>query len=256
MTIKDIESKVDERIKEGTPFSRQELMREYLKIYRGCITGDLVIDYAKKYDINIQNPNSRLYKIFKYLKTGKRFLEKDVIWLIEKDFMQHFSNLSIEYNIREAEFYLLDYKKRKNLWSIVNASSHFRKANKPAESINTISKLNFKAIRNLKLKSALLITQGGAYRDLKNFDEALKCAKKGYDHDLKSYYPCTLFGAVYYEKGNYQLGAKWYLKAERKGASIKVIENEIKSIYNRKTKKEKEELKKYLLNSDNYYTWL
>lgn len=258
MTRKDIEAKVNERIKAGTAFSKNELMKKYLKIYSKQLNTleDNVITYAKKFDIEIYNLSSKLYKIFKYIKTGKRFLDNDVLWLIEKEFMESKNKLSIEYNLREASFYIKEYEQKKDLWLIVNASSHFRKSNNSNKSIEIIEKINFNEIKDKCLKSALIITQGGAYRDLKEFDKALKNAKKGYDWNPKDYHPCTLFGALYYEKHEYSLGDKWYSKAKENGAKSDIIEKDIYSIYKKKKGKEKEKLKEHLEKSDSYYAWL
>lgn len=258
MTRKDIETKVNERIKAGTSFSKNELMKEYFKIYSKQLntSEDYIITYAKKFDVKIFNSSSKLYKIFKYIQMGKRFLEDDILWLIEKNFMLPKSKLSIEYNSREANFYMKEYEEKKDLWLIVNASSHFRKANKSTKSIEIIEQINFSKIKDTSLKSALIITQGGAYRDLRKFDKALENAKKGYDWNPKDYHPCTLFGALYYEKGEYSLGDKWYSKAKENGAKLDIIEKDLYSIYKKKIGVEKEKLKKHLEKSDYYYNWL
>ncbi|MDD2887425.1 MAG: hypothetical protein PHY66_06445 [Aliarcobacter sp.] len=258
MTRKDIEAKVDERIKAGTAFSKNELMKKYLKIYSGQLntSEDEVITYAKKFDIEIYNSTSKLYKIFKYIKTGKRFLDNDILWLIEKEFMKSKNKLSIEYNRREANFHIKEYEQKKDLWFIVRASSHFRKSNQPNKSIEIIEKINFNEIKDTYLKSALIITQGGAYRDIKELDKALKNAKKGYDWNSKDYHPCTLFGALYYEKHQYFLGDKWYLKAKENGAKDDIIEKDIYSIYQKRKGKDKEKLREHLKKSDYYYDWL
>lgn len=209
-----------------------------------------IITFARKYDINIHNINSNLYNIFKRIKTGKRFSKEDIIWLRDKDFLR--DKLQMEYNKREVKFYLNEYAEKKTLWSLVNASAHLRKIENSKKAIDLINNINFKKIKNMNLKSALVITQGGAYRDLGKLDEALKNAEKGHNYNPSSFHPCTLLGAIYYETGRLDLGRKWFSKAEENGAQINSIDSEILSIFKRTKGKERAKLKEHLLKIDSY----
>ncbi len=85
----------------------------------------------------------------------------------------------------------------------------------------------------------------------------MKNAQKGFSFDPSSFYPCTLFGAIYYEMGNYSLGDKWFSKAMENGAEIDNIDSELRSIFKRTKGKERVELKKHLLKMDSSrYRWV
>lgn len=218
---------------------------------------DSVIQYAKKYDIDIKYPNSRLYKIFQYIKKGKRFLKEDMAWLIRNNFLDKKRALLLEYHYREAEYYKNNYSKSKNLWDIVNASSHYRKAKMPEVAIPLVDNIVFKKIKSNSLKSALIVTQGGAYRDLLNLDKALENANKGFNYDSLSFHPCTLLGAVYYQMRKFSLGDKWYARAVKNGATVESVDSEIRAIYKSTKGKEREEFKRHLLNIDSCrYHWV
>ena len=259
MTKKQIEKEIAERVKNGSIFSKSELRREYTRIHCNRNSGKYRQHNNSKYtyDITINNPNSKLNNIIKQIKNGKRFEQRDVIWLQSKGYLHSKSKLGIEYNSREAKFYLQQFSQKNNLWHLVNASSHLRKANNSQKAIQLINNVNFNKINNKSLKSALLITQGGAYKDIHQFDEALKNAQKGYSFNPTSFHPCTLFGAVYYELGRLDMGNKWFQKAIDNGANTDGVDSEIKSIYKRAKGKNKIELKKHLLKIDSYrYGWV
>jgi len=224
---------------------------------RNIRQNDSVIQYAKKYDIDIKYPNSKLYKIFQYIKKGKRFLKEDITWLIRNNFLYKKRALLLEYHYREAEYYKNNYSKSGNLWDIVNASSHYRKAKMPKIAISLVDNIVLKKIKSNSLKSALTITQGGAYRDLLDLDKALENANKGFNYDSLSFHPCTLFGAVYYQMRKFSLGDKWYAKAVKNGANTESVDSEIRAIYKSTKGKEREEFKRHLLGIDSArYHWV
>lgn len=215
-----------------------------------------IIDYAlKKYRISINKSNVKLLDIFKRIKEGKRFLEKDVAFLISENYLKQKRLLFIEYHLREAKYYVTEYSLKKDLWNIVNACSSYRKAEKPQEALKITKIKNISKIQIQTLKFAMLITQGGAYRDLGELDKAIKNAKEVFNREPNNFRPCTLLGAVYYDKGEYSLGQEWFDKAEKRGALKANIDAEIKSIYRRM--KEKKTFKKHLLEIDSdRYKWL
>ena len=205
-----------------------------------------------KYDLKIYKPNSLLHKIIKRIDMGKRFSKKDTLWLYSRGFLK--DRLKVEYHRREAKYYLSCYSLKKDIWDLINASSHLRKSHQSKKALFETSKVKISKIK--KVKSALSVTRGGAYRDLKELDEALKFAQKAYDFEPTSFHPCTLFGAVYFEMGKYDLGTKWFNKAEENGADIDGIDSEIKSIIKNANGKKIEELKQHLLKIDSErYHW-
>jgi len=210
-----------------------------LNRYRKCS----IMKFAEQYNISIQNKKSKLFYIFKEMTQGKRILPENFVWLVQKGFMNQ--NLRIEFHKREAIYYEENYRKKKDLWSLVNACSHLRKSKDSMKSIKLINNLNFSKIKSKQLKSALLITQGGAYRDLGYLDDTLRNAEKGFNLTPKSFYPCTLQGAIYYQKGQFGLGDKWFAKAIENGATQESLDSELNSIYRQSKGKEKENLKKH-----------
>jgi tetratricopeptide (TPR) repeat protein len=251
VTKQQIKIIVDKRIKEGTAFSREELTRTYTMNNPPVIIKDKIIEYAEEYNIDIKDKNSKLYKIFQNMIKGKRFIKEDIIWLENKHFFHE--KLKLEYHKREADYYEKKYLQDKDLWNIVNASSQYRKARLSKKSIKLVNEIAFKNIKENRLKSALIVSQGGAYRDIKKLDKAFENAQKGFSYDNSSFHPCTLYGALYYETGKYALGEKWFSKAIENGAKVNNVNSEITSIFKRTKGKEREKLKKYLDAIDKSY---
>lgn len=138
-----------------------------------------------------------------------------------------------------------------DLWDLVNASSHFRKANL---SENAIEKLNanrkYADQQDDKSRSAYYVTLGGATRDIGERDKALKYAKLGYKLSPNNYRPCTLLGALYMEGFNVEEGHKWYSLAEKLGANVHGVNNEIIQILSNLSRKEKLDMINRLLSMD------
>jgi hypothetical protein len=55
--------------------------------------------------------------------------------------------------------------------------------------------LNLEKIKENKLKSALLTTRGGAFRDIEELDKAEKCARQAIEYQPNSHHPYTLNGS-------------------------------------------------------------
>ena len=210
---------------------------------------------GSKYGIYIRNPNSRLYKIVKRIENGMRFIEKDVIWLSQRGFLD--GEIKSEYHKREATHYLKTYTKDGNAWNLVNSSSQFRKALLPVKAREATDTVKFKKIKNHHLKSALAVTRGGAYRDMGELSEALIWAQRSYSYESKSFHPCTLYGAIYYQQGKYELGQKWFEKAVENGASLDKVDSELRAIYRRMKGENQKKMKHHLLSIDSRrYDWV
>lgn len=200
-------------------------------------------------------PDTPLHKRLQNILKARRFSERDVIWLHKKGYFK--GGIKVIYHEKEAQHYLDVYKKDRSPWHLVNASSHFRKCHKSEKALKATEKLQVDKIKNKRLKSAICVTRGGACRDLHNFDEALEYAEKGYQFDRSSHHPCTLFGAIYYQTNQYDLGAKWYRKAEQNGAPLNDVDSEIRAIFKKMKGKQREEMKRHLLNIDpDRYKWV
>ena len=86
----------------------------------------------------------------------------------------------------EAVFAEQEYQRTKNKWFLVNASSYWRKADEPEKALHLTEQIDFKKIKEAKLKQALLTTRGGALRDLGNLTDAEKCALQAIEYWSKA----------------------------------------------------------------------
>ena len=204
----------------------------------------------EKYEINhIKSAHMRqMIDILLRIEQGTRIKETDVLWLSTNEYFS--PALKREFHNNEAVFYHNSFEKNNNPWDAVNSSSHYRKANLSQQAINLLEKIDIDSQQDKHLKSALYTTRGGAKRDLGQFDEALHLADKAHLSDPGSFHPCTLLGALYYEKGNYTLGDEWFAKAITRGATPEGVDHELRSIFMRASKAQKDALKRHLINID------
>ena len=100
------------------------------------------------------------------------------------------------YHQLEALFYEQEFGRTKSLWHLPSASSHWRSAGQPQRALKLTEALNWEQIKDKKLKSALLTTRGGAFRDVKELDETEKCARLAIEYQPQSHHPYTLMGAI------------------------------------------------------------
>lgn len=204
-----------------------------------------------KYDVSSYREKSLsnlLYKILQKLEREERLEEIEICWLKETKISQNRSlyddywtpeenlfsrEIKLKYNSIEAKFYEKEYKRTGNKWNLPNASSHWRGAEEPEKALKLTDNLDFEKIKENKLKSALLTTRGGAFRDIGKLHEGEKCALKAIEYYPKSYHPYTLMGAICVEEGNYSGGEYWFNEAIKRGYSPKDQEAEIKRIFNK-----------------------
>lgn len=223
-----------------------------------------------KYEVNNyrnSSPSSPLYPILQKLEKKERLEPTEVAWLNEnkmdsdyfwKEGGKLFSGkIYTTYHQIEATFYEQEYKRTQNKWNLPNASSHWRSAEEPKRALKLTENLNFDTIKEDKLKSALLTTRGGAFRDINKLDDAEKCALKAIEYHEKSHHPYTLMGAICFENGEYLKGEIWFSKAIERGASPRDEDREIKRIVkNAKDENKRRELVEYLLKKDRVrYNW-
>ncbi len=178
-----------------------------------------------KYDVSNykdKSPSSPLYAILQKLDKGERIEEIDVAWLEENKLeasqpsdnyygwqeerrypgQKLFSGkIWTTYHKNEATFYEEEYQRTGNKWNLPNASSHWRKADQPRRALKLTENLDFNQIKENKLKSALLTTRGGAFRDIDKLDDAQECALKAIEYQPQSHHPYTLMGAICFERG-------------------------------------------------------
>jgi hypothetical protein len=216
-----------------------------------------------KYDVSDykdKSPSSSLYAILQKLEKGERLEPTEVAWLQENkiEWRQLFSGkIFITYHKIEATFYEQEYKRTGNQWNLPNASSHWRKADKPRQALKLTENLNFDKIKENKLKSALLTTRGGAFRDIDELDKAEKCARQAIEYQPNSHHPYTLMGAICFERGQYSQGEYWFAEAIKRGASPRDQDAEIKRVVkNAKDENKRREVVQYLLKKDpQRYAW-
>jgi hypothetical protein len=203
--------------------------------------------------------NSPLYAILKKLQAGNRLIDDDVVWLEAEELLTPATRkIYLAHHVLEAQFYESEFQRtKKGYWNLVNASAHWRKAEKPQQALKQTHNLDFKQIKEAKLAAALLTTRGGALRDISLLDEAEQCALEAINHFPKSHNPYTLMGALCYDTGRYDEGDRWFEEAIKRGAKPQDQDAEIKRILLKKKDQEREELIDYLLKKDrNRFAWV
>lgn len=201
----------------------------------------------------------KLMDILRRVDKGLRLTEKDIIWLTTKDYEYGYytTELRERYHSNEADFYVAEFRKNKDPWCAVNASSHFRKCERAEKADSMLRTINISKIKNKKLKSALCTTHGGVKRDLRQHSDALVLGERAHQLTPKDFRPCTLLGAVNMELGHHSLGESWYEKAIERGASEKSVDDDLRSIFLRADPIKQKELRVYLLNKDpERYSWV
>ncbi len=223
-----------------------------------------LIKLKQKYDLDFyidKNDYSRLMSLVEKIDNGDRASPQDIIWLkLSRNDLFHgyFTEiLSRKYHKNEAEYIKREYELKRDHWLAVNASSHYRKANEPNNAISILSKIKLDDIKNNKLKSAICTTHGGALRDMTQWNNAIILAECAHSYTPDNFRPCTLLGAIYMETSQFTLGQEWYNKAIQRGFSEKSVDDEIKSIFKKADKIQKESLRSYLLKKDPHrYRWV
>jgi phosphotransferase system IIA component len=228
-------------------------------------------------DYKDQTPSSPLYAILQKLDKGERLEPTDVAWLEENKLeasqpsnsyygwqeerryqgQRLFSGkIFTAYHKIEALFYEQQYKGTGNKWNLANASSHWRKAEQPRSALNLTENLDLDKIKENKLKSALLTTRGGAFRDINKLDDTEKCALKAIEYQPQSHHPYTLMGAICFERGQFLEGERWFNEAIKRGASPRDQDAEMKRVVKNAKNGKRREVVEYLLKKDpQRYAW-
>ncbi|MEH2294417.1 hypothetical protein [Nostoc sp.] len=196
------------------------------------------------------------YAIMVKLEKKQRLDPKLVLQLMEEELLSPGGEIALAYYRLEAEFYEQEFHRTGNKWDIPTASSYWRKAHEPEQALK-LTNLDLNQIRESKLKSAISVTRGAAFRDMDNLADAEICAKKAMEYHPDSHQPYTLMGAICYDKSDYEKGDYWYEQAIRRGAKPEDIDDERKRVV-RSTKDEnkRHEAAEYLLKKDSKrYSW-
>ncbi|OYD93613.1 hypothetical protein CDG76_16540 [Nostoc sp. 'Peltigera membranacea cyanobiont' 210A] len=196
------------------------------------------------------------YAIMVKLEKKERLDPKLVLQLMEEELLSPGGKIALAYYRLEAEFYEQEFHRTGNKWDIPTASSYWRKADEPEQALK-LTNLDLNQIKESKLKSAISVTRGAAFRDMGNLADAEICAKKAMEYHPDSHQPYTLMGAICYDKSDYPKGDYWYEQAIKRGAKPEDIDDERKRVV-RSTKDEnkRHEAAEYLLKKDSQrYAW-
>ena len=198
----------------------------------------------------------RLMEILKRVDADQRLGQEDFVWLssVGKDYFT--DELQTAYHRLEADFFVGEFKKTRDPWAAVNASSHYRKCECARDADSLLRTIRVDQQKSLKLKSALCTTHGGVMRDLKHWNAALQFGEKAHAFRPNDYRPCTLLGAVHMETGNYHLGQEWYDKAIERGATVDSVDQDLRNIFFRANHDKRKEMSEFLLREDPIrYAW-
>lgn len=237
---------------------------DYQKEHKKNKAKELNKEIREYFDIGYIEPQqfTTLMSILKKLYNKKRINEEEKIFLLtEKDENEesyfHYDNISIQYHLIEGTYYLNAYKKNKNIWKLINSSSHLRKAKKLHEVKKHLETVDRRLLSSLKIESAYLTTYGAINRDLGNLSQALELAHTAHSKQEKDYRPCTLLGAIYFDLENIEKGQEWFAKAQNLGADEDLFFSEIKNIYLKASKEYKIKLKNYFeYENKKIFNWI
>lgn len=200
---------------------------------------------------------SRMMAILRGVDSGGRLTENDVVWLRTEAETYFTDELEEAFHLREAEFYADEYRRTQDPWNAVNASGHYRKCSRPEAALELLDSASGCRLKDPKIKSAMSTTRGGVMRDMGQLDEARQLGEQGHELKPQDFRPCTLLGAVHMELGNFGEAHDWYAKAEKRGASERAIDADLRNILQRADQGRREAIKAFLLAKDpNRYRWV
>lgn len=259
-----------QKLEEDALFIRLKIAREREAAKRRAFENDpkniakaKQLQLKQKYGISFFIGNKDFVKLMDILHrvdNGVRLSGDEIFWLSTKHeecYTGYFTEeLREGFHKNEALFYVSEFKKNKDPWSAVNASSHYRKCKQAKTAETILSMIDASDLKNRKLQSALCTTHGGVKRDLRKWDEALSLGMQAHEFIPQDFRPCTLIGAIYMETGHYDQGQSWYKKAVERGYSEKLMDNELRVIFMRTEKPKQEAMRDHLLNIDpERYSW-
>lgn len=207
------------------------------------------VNLKKKYLVegyNHESPLDPLHPILIKIDSDE-WLEEEQIEFLKGKYL--FATLAI--------FFQNKYKNTFNPWDLVKASGYWRDARYPNESIQiTNDLLNQRNSLNGDIRGAILTTRGGAFRDLRAYEDAERCANSAVQINPRNYYPYNLLGALYFERGNAEQGEEYFLKALELGAPRRSQEKQMKRALNNAGHGERQAIAQYLLQRDPVkYRW-
>lgn len=220
-------------------------------------------DFYAKYGLNAclcREGHPKLKSILQKIDKGQRMTPGEFAWMSANGDEYHTCFLTPElevlYHKRESEFLLAEFKRTGDPWQAVNASKHCRKCGEPDQAEKVLCRIDVSRIRGSKLKSALCTTRGGVKRDLRELASAFELGNQAHALTPRNFRPCTLLGAVCYERGDCEQGRAWYVKAVERGFEEDAVDGELRSIFWRLDPKKQAEMRAHLLGMDPVrYNW-
>lgn len=195
--------------------------------------------------------------LLKQVASGNRLTPEDVVWLSTEADDCWTDALKKAWHRLEAEALTKAWEESGDLWNAVNASAHWRKADKPERALAVTAAAISKAGRSPKPRSALLTTRGGAMRDAGRLTEARTLGLEAHELTPADFRPCTLLGAVSMELGDLAAGHEWYVKAEALGAERRAIDQDLRALLVRAEPDARDRIRAYLLEQDpERFAWL
>ena len=188
------------------------------------------------------HPSSPLFMILKKLEIGETLSEEDLRFLgIDRQF-----HIQAEHYVRAFE--------AGDQWAAARASSAWRQT-RNREDAKLAIQFDRNALETVMLprpKAALLTSLGGAYRDLGQVTEAISSAKLALGLVERSYQPHTLLAAIYFSRGDMELGESHTRSAIERGSPVSDLENSLGSV----SDQYKKSAAQYLLGKDpRKYGW-
>jgi Flp pilus assembly protein TadD len=199
----------------------------------------------------------RAMRLLKQVASAKRLTPEDVAWLSTEAVDCWTDALQQAWHRLEAEALTKAWEENGDVWNVVNASAHWRKAHEPQRALEVTAEALNKAGRSPQPRSALLTTRGGAMRDAGRLTEARTLALEAHELTPADFRPCTLLGAVSMELGDLAVGHRWYAKAEALGAERRAIDQDLRALLIRSEPDASDRIRAYLLEQDpERFDWL
>ncbi len=195
-------------------------------------------------------------RILRSVADGNPIDSDELLWLGSTGLDYWTEELRKAHHSNQATAFTEAWHMTGDVWQAINACAQWRKAN-CAETGLAIAKQALSQVTNKTMRSAALTTRGGALRDLRRYDEAMRSGGEAHGLTPTDFRPCTLLGAVHMEMGDYTAGADWYAKAEARGAPHDLVDRELRSILAAASPEKRSGMKSALKSRDPHrYSWL
>jgi hypothetical protein len=198
----------------------------------------------------------RLMSILKGVDAGRRMCAEDYTWLstVAKPYFS--DQLRAAYHRLEADFFIGEYKRTRDPWKAINASSQLRKCSDAPEAEALLSAVDTSLLKSAKLRSAFDTTRGGVMRDLRRWQDALRLGESAHSLAPNDFRPCTLLGAIHMELDQFDVGQAWYAKAVERGAKVESVDQDLQSVFSRSDRDKQAAMRAFLLDDDPVrYAW-